>query len=141
MGEIQLVNGNWIETIAHLINDKECTNNCCTGETQTTVIVEEYVNGAPKTIVTTVVKPKVTNEPSIVYRKSTTVVPTYNYVTKIINGIDLLTVQRELCGFAPSNNYAMDCFNCVERFFNANPDAVKGDYTLKNTGCGKCKKK
>jgi hypothetical protein len=141
-----LINGSWIQTIAYLLHDLQCNTGTTVGssasticeDVQTTIVVEEFVDGRPRTIVTTITRPQPANEPPIIFSRIRTVLTGTNYITKIINGIDVFRMKLKLCGGHYMRSNVLDCWNCVQAYFDANPDALVRDYSRSNTGCSNC---
>lgn len=105
---------------------------------QTTVEVATIVYQSPKEIITIINRPLPTpSSPPVVYVQRTQVVtPPPIHKTIVIGALDIEEMCNRICGGPGGiNSKEINCKVCVRAYGAAHPNAGKGDYTQRNTGC------
>ena len=132
MGDIQLINGSWQQTIAYLIQqlniDVNNSFSAITGDTN--IVIEEFIPNSNSIYCINVIDEPLKHQPITVKLIKKQLPPQI----KTIN-LTRSAAHLRVCGPSSNNQKYIDCANCLNKWLAENQNYQLKDLTGTKTGC------
>jgi hypothetical protein len=121
---MELINGNWMQTIAVMLNDyiQSTSGNTCCSSASTEVVVTQNIN-LPQEVITIFQNHNLPTPPQTIVRFDKNYIKPAPKVITITNK----NVKDRFCGMPSSNSKYVECSNCVDKHIQQHPNANIND--------------